>query len=116
MRASVQQTDLGGGRREVKLILENLGALPTTSLQRAVDVGATPPVRAELTGATIVGGEALQALHHLDGWLRTGFDRSPVYPGLDGRGHRAVATWIVQGTGATIHWWAGRGGRGSLEV
>ena len=106
-----------GDARRVQLVLENLGALPTCSLQRGEDVGAAPAVRAELElapGMTLVDGPAERALSHLDGWMRHGFDRNPFYPSLPDRGHRAVATWTVRGEGPLqVRWQAGRAGRGT---
>ncbi len=114
--ATLRPRPLDGDLVELTLELENRGALPTHGLQRAVDIGTVPPVRAELVGATALSGEARQSLPHLAGWFRAGFDRSPVYPGL-GDTPRAAARWVVRSTdlGALrVDYWAGRAGRGSV--
>lgn len=116
VRASIDVTDLGDDLFAVTLVLENVGALPTCGLEHANAIGATPPVRAELTGADIVSGDALQTIPHLDGWLREGFDRNPLYARLGNRGHRGVTRWTVRGRRGVVEWWAGRGGRGSLPL
>ncbi|MBX2798280.1 MAG: hypothetical protein KTR31_11440 [Myxococcales bacterium] len=116
VHATLTATPLDGDTHRIQLVLENQGALPTSSLEHAVAIGTSPPVRAELTGAEILQGEPLVELPHLEGWMRHGFGRSPVYGGLPGRGHRAVATWVVRGTAGEVHWWAGRGGRGVLPL
>ncbi len=104
----------------VTLVLENLGALPTSSLRRAEAIGTAPAVRAELLpgdGQTVVHGPAEQGLHHLDGWYKAGFDRSALYPSLAGRGHRAVARWTVRGAGPVrVRWCGGRGGAGEVSA
>jgi hypothetical protein len=117
VRATVSTDAVGEGATRVRLVLENVGALSTAGLERAIEVGVAPTVHAELLGADVLEGAALQTLHHLDGWLRAGFDRSPVYPNLGERGHRAAATWVVRGAPrGVVRWWAGRGGRGEHEL
>jgi len=120
VEARVQAEALGGGVRQVQLVLENLGALPTSSLQRGQVIGTAPAVRAELVlgeGQQLVDGPAERALHHLDGWLRHGFDRNPFYASLPDRGHRAVARWTVRGEGpVTVRWRAGRAGQGATTA
>lgn len=116
VRPELTVTPLGSDQLEVRLVLENVGALPTCSLEHAVGIGTAPPVRAELIGADIVSGDALQELHHLDGWLREGFERNPVYARLPSRGHRAVARWVVRGRAGAVEWRAGRGGSGRLSL
>jgi hypothetical protein len=105
-----------GEARQVQLVLENLGALSTSSLQRGDDIGTAPAVTAELVlddGQQLVDGPTVRQLHPLDGWMRTGFDRNPFYPGLPDRGHRAVARWTVRGEGLLrVRWQAGRAGSG----
>ncbi len=116
VRAAVHVEPLGDGARRVRLVLENQGALPSSGLEHAVSIGASPPVRALLTGAELVSGEALQEVPHLDGWMQEGFARNPLYPRLPARGHRAVASWVTGPGDASIEWWAGRGGRGTVGV
>lgn len=117
VRPTVTTEGVGEGATRVQLVLENVGALSTAGLERAIDVGTAPTVHAELLCADVIEGPALQTLHHLDGWLRSGLDRSPVYPTLGARGHRATATWVVRGgPHGVIRWWAGRGGRGEHEL
>ncbi len=116
VHATVTAEAVGDGTR-VRLVLENRGALSTSGLQRAIDVGACPPVTATLEGAELVDGPAVQQLSHMDGWLRSGFGRNPVYPQLGATGHRVVATWLVRGPATgQIRWQAGRGGVGVVTV
>ncbi|MEM6930772.1 MAG: M14 family zinc carboxypeptidase, partial [Myxococcota bacterium] len=116
---TVETRRIDGGLVEVVAHFENRGALSTSGLQRAIDIGAAPPVRAELVGAEPVSGDVHQSLPHLAGWFRAGFDRSPVYPDLGGASPRVAARWVVRGDDLArvrVDWWAGRAGRGSLEV
>ncbi len=117
VRAMVDVTKLSDDAHEVRLILENLGFLPTSGLARGQDVGASPVVsaRIELPEGMSTHDAAEQELAHLDGWgnLRTGSGRNPVYAGLPARGHRQFAEWTVKGRGTIeIVWQGGRGGRG----
>ncbi len=118
VNGSLMVTDLGEARR-VQLVLENVGALSTSSLQRGEDVGTSPAVRAELelgAGQQLLDGPAERQLHHLDGWMRQGFDRNPFYPDLPSRGHRAMVSWTVRGAGPVrVRWQAGRAGKGVVE-
>ena len=120
---SLAVAELGGQGpdrvRRLELVLENLGALSTASLDQGEVVGTAPAVRAEVVlgeGQELLDGPTERALHHLDGWMRHGFGRNPFYPGLPGRGHRAVASWTVRGEGTlTVTWHAGRAGTGQAE-
>jgi hypothetical protein len=118
-RVEVQlEVERDGDLAVVSLHLENLGALPTSSLRRAEQIGTAPAVRAELVlgeGQQLVHGPAEQALEHLDGWFKSGFDRSSLYPSLHARGHRGVARWTVRGPGPVrVRWAGGRGGAGEV--
>jgi len=120
--ATIEVTTLGEGVSRVQLVLENLGALPTSGLAIGEQLGVSPSVSATLhasDGAGLLEGAASKALHHLDGWMSglSGFGRNPVYPGLAGRGHRATAEWLIRGSGTiTVRWIAGRGGSGEQTV
>lgn len=121
VEASVQISPLGDGAHRVRLLLENLGFLPSSGLQRGHQVGASPGVnvRIEVDDDMTTTDTALKELDHLDGWgsLRTGSARHPVYAGLPERGHRQFAEWVVRGEGTVeISWQAGRGGRGVEKV
>ncbi|MCB9592575.1 MAG: hypothetical protein H6719_07575 [Sandaracinaceae bacterium] len=120
VRAEARTEALGGGLTRVELMVENLGFLPTSSLQRAETIGMAPPLHARASGLELVEGVAHQALGWLDGWgaIQASSAHHPIYVGLPAdRGHRARAVWVVRGEGAlAIQWDAGRGGRGSLSV
>lgn len=111
-----------GGLTRVEAIFENTGFLSTAGLKRAEGISGVPRVSVTLEpgdGVERVDGEREQVLHHLDGWgAPPGFGGNhPLYPGLPGRGHRAVARWWVRGEGTlTVAYTAGRGGRGRVEV
>ena len=64
------------------------------------------------------GENTTRLVEHLDGWGGSRMSGGhPIYPGLGMIGHRAVARWIVRGSGAVrIEWRGGRGGRGALKV
>jgi hypothetical protein len=119
--AYVEVAELGEKTRRVRLVLENQGFLPTSGLQRGVDVGASPVVTAKLSTSesVTVQGPQERRLEHLDGWgnLRISSGRNPVYSGLSLRGHRQFTEWTVTGQGLVeISWQAGRGGRGTEKI
>ncbi|MFT5682163.1 MAG: hypothetical protein ACI8RZ_003081 [Myxococcota bacterium] len=120
--ATLEVTALSKQITQVRLVLENLGALPTSGLAIGESLGVSPSVSASLVvadGTELLEGPAEKALHHLDGWLSglSGFGRNPIYPSLAGRGHRAVVTWLVRGSGSvTVRWIAGRGGVGEASA
>ncbi len=121
VHGSLQLTAIGEGVSQVRLVLENTGALPTSGLAIGESLGVCPSVSASITaeGVELLEGPADKALHHLDGWLSglSGFGRNPIYPSLASRGHRATATWLVRGSGSvTVRWTAGRGGSGEATV
>ncbi|MEN0065372.1 MAG: M14 family metallopeptidase [Myxococcota bacterium] len=116
---SLTMRPLNDGIVEILVELENRGALATSGLQRAVTVGASPPVRVALHGADPVAGDRDQTLDHLSGWFRSGFGRSPVYPGLGLDSPRTAARFMVRSedlANVRIEWWAGRAGRGVLTA
>ncbi len=119
--ATAHIAPLGDGSSRIELVLENGGYLSTSGLGRGAGLRGTPPVSATLhagDGLERVHGAAGQGLTHLDGWGgNRGWGGHPIYPGLPAGGHRAVASWIVRGSGtARIEWSGGRGGRGALQV
>lgn len=119
--ARVEVEALGAEAWRVRLVLENTGFLPTQTLERGAQVGASPGVAAwvEVGNGQRVEGPARSQLDHLDGWgsLRVGAGKHPVYAGLPGRGHRGVVDWVVRGQGAVrVVWSAGRGGQGIVEA
>ena len=121
IEASIELKTLADGTHRIRVVLENLGFLPTSALHRGAAVGACPgvSVKLEATGGASIDGAALQQLDHIDGWgvLRTGAASNPVYAGLPDRGHRQYAEWTVHGTGELrVEWQAGRAGRGSAMI
>ena len=112
----------GPGPRLVQLQLENFGCLSSAGLGRAEEVGAAPPVSAQLhwgPGLRLVHGAAEQAHAHIDGWGGArGFGAAhPIYPSLPTRGHRAGFVWCVEGQGTiTVRWRGGRGGQGAIDA
>ena len=123
VKDTVTVTPMGQGVHKVQLVLENSGFLSTASLTHAETIGAALPVSAAIepaAGVRCLDNERLElALEHLDGWgnLRCGNAINSIYATLSARGHRADASWTVQGSGSvTLRWQAGRGGRGETTV
>jgi hypothetical protein len=121
VRSKVEVTSVGEGAHKIRLVLENLGFLPTSGLARGGQVGASPGVsaRVELPDGMTTDDTTERQLEHLDGWgnLRTGSARHPIYAGLPMRGHRQFVEWTVWGEGTIeVSWQAGRGGRGVERV
>ncbi len=119
--ATAHISPLGEGLERIEVVLENSGFLATSGLAHGAGLSGTPPVSARLhvgEGVERVDGAAGQGLGHIDGW---GGGRHsgghPIYPALPSNGHRAVARWIVRGSGPVrIEWRGGRGGHGALKV
>jgi hypothetical protein len=119
--ADVRVTSNGENSHTVRVILENVGCLPTSGLKRGEEVAETPGVRLSLNpdDDLEVEGPLERNLDHMEGWgnLRTGSGRHPLYAGLSRRGHRVWSEWTVHGEGTLeIDWFAGRAGRGSEAV
>ena len=119
---TVRVEPLGDGLRQVVVVVENRGYLPSSSLQYGEGIGAAGActVRIELSdGDDIIDGSPGQTLHHLDGWgtAQAGSSSTAIYAQLPGRGHRAVARWLLRGNGpVTVVWDFGRGGSGSVSL
>lgn len=121
VEATAHISPLGDGVSRVEVVLENGGYLATSGLAHGEGIRSTPTVSAELhlgEGVERVHGPAARSLGHVDGWGSTRSSSGhPIYAALPARGHRAVAAWVVRGSGALrIDWTGGRGGRGSLTV
>jgi hypothetical protein len=120
--ATLEVTALSKKISQVRLVLENLGALPTSGLAIGESLGVSPAVSASIVAegeAEVLEGPAERSLHHLDGWMSglSGFGRNPIYPSLASRGHRVCVTWLVRGSGTvTVRWIAGRGGSGEATA
>lgn len=119
--ASIEVESVGDNAQQLRIVLENMGFLPTSGLHRGEDLSITPEVavRLEDDGKLEVDGPRDQELEHMFGWgdLRVGRGRHPVYADLSERGHRSFAEWTIRGEGsAEIEWIAGRGGRGTETV
>lgn len=118
---STNVTALSDGLSRVEIALENTGYLPTSSLHLAPKLGACPKVCVQveaLDGLELIDGVSAKNLEHLEGWggARVSAGSHAVYPGL-GAPHRAVATWIVRGSGELeVSWVAGRAGRGKVTI
>ncbi len=121
VEAKVEVQPLGPLHR-VRLVLENLGFLPTTGLAHAVQLPRLPGGCASLGldgGLTLEGGTVSVALDPLDGWgsLRVGAAANPIYAELPKRGQRAGCEWLVRGEGkARLNWDTGRGGAGGCQI
>ncbi|MCK6510501.1 M14 family metallopeptidase [Myxococcota bacterium] len=111
-----------GELKHLQVILENRGFLPTSALQRGEDIGASPGVSVRLQmpeSARSLRSPLEQSLHHLDGWgqSRVNEARHQLYASLPARGQRDLAEWWLYGTGEiTVHWIAGRAGRGQMKI
>ncbi|GAB6067599.1 M14 family metallopeptidase [Methylothermus subterraneus] len=122
VNAQVQVFPLGGEIRRVRLVLENLGFLPTSGLGWAESLPRFPRGQAvlELKGeAELAGGTQSVALSPLDGWgsLKVGAAANPIYAELPQRGPRVGCEWLVRGQGEIlVRWDLGRGGAGSLAL
>lgn len=116
------ETRAQDGVTVLSVVLENLGYLPTSALPHAANIGLAPPIRATLelgAGLTLIDGELDRRLGHLEGWgsQLVSSARHAIYPGLPGQGHRAVARWVIAGSGeATVRWWSKAAGRGAQTV
>ncbi len=110
-----------GALHRVRLILENLGFLPTASLAWAETLTRVPKGFASLTlkeGLSLQAGTPNCLLDPLDGWgsLRVGACANPIYAELPKRGVRAECEWWVAGKGElAVSWDLGRGGAGRLQ-
>lgn len=119
---TLQVTPLEGGLREVQVRFDNVGYLPTSSLQYGESIGTAGPCTARLRisdGLELVSGIEGQTLHHLDGWgsAQVGGSSTAIYSQLPVRGHRAVARWLVRGAGPLeVSWNFGRGGNGTVSL
>ena len=107
-----------GELRVLKLRLENLGFLPTSSLALAVERGLVPPITAVVEGVETVGPAEVE-LEHLGGWgqAAAGLASNPIYPGLGASSQRVEHRFAVRGRGRiSVRWDAGRGGCGQHDV
>ena len=89
---------------EVKLVLQNHGYLSTSGLAYAEQINAAPPMSVQWQlpeGATLVRGQTLEALPHIDGWgaSRAGAASHSIYPSLPGRAQRVSASIVIRGEG-----------------
>ncbi len=119
VQAQVERRD---GVSVLSAVLENLGYLPTSCLGYAETQGLNPGLRVTLTlgeGLRLIDGEVERSLGHLDGWgtQLVSSARHAIYPGLPGRGHRAVARWVIAGQGeARLQWWSKAAGQGEMAI
>jgi hypothetical protein len=82
----------------VRAVVQNTGWLPTNVTQRALDRKLVGPVRVELEGARVVGGDAVVEVGQLDGRTKqrsssTWWSYEPESKDL------AVVEWVVAATG-----------------
>lgn len=117
VRVEVEVSPMGAGLRRVRALVENLGFLSTSGLAHSRRIGLAPPLTVTLVGGG-VEGEATVELGWLDGWAGVGRDAHPLYPSLPvAGGPRRLVSWLVRGDEPlTLHWDAGRGGKGELPV
>ncbi len=116
----VEREALGGGLTRVSAVVENLGYLPTYVLSSAKDLPWNDPLQARLVpgaGVSLAGGDATQAVGHLEGW--GGFTRAatPSFARTEGAPVGRRVTWVVRGMGSvTIEASAARVGSASAVV
>ncbi|MFN3920407.1 MAG: M14 family metallopeptidase [Methylohalobius sp.] len=121
VEAKVERTSHGACHR-VRLVLENLGFLPTSGLAFAETLPRFAKGCAELTlagGLALCSGTQSVPLEPLDGWgtLRVGAAANPIYAELPYRGVRRACEWWLTGSGeVTLRWDLGRGGAGVLRI
>lgn len=116
------QVDRHGDLSEVTVVIDNVGYLPTSALQRGAAVAQAAPVVASLQtgkGVSLQRGPESHSLGHIEGWGsdQVGPASTPIYPGLSAEGPRRIARWWVQGTGeVSIRWAGGRAGSGLVTI
>ena len=122
LRVDVEVERLDDHTHRVRLVVENVGFLPSSALLHGEVGGTAPPIVATLTekGCELIEGDRVRNLGWLDGWgsLQYGSAAHPVYPSLPAeRGVRTGASWLVRGSGSlVVRWDGGRAGRGDVAV
>ncbi len=121
LHLTLTERPLPGGMRELTVVAENRGFLPTSGLPYAERRDLVPGLSLRLEtpdSVRLVAGRPAEPLTHLDGWgsMRIAGSRHSIYPGLPTRGHRATVRWVLQGDGpVTVRWSGGRVGQGRVR-
>ena len=90
------------GIHRVGVTIENVGFLPTNVLSSAMKLPWNDPVRASIAlgpGASLIGGDAVQAVGHLHGWCPDVVFSYPSFARSTNDRKRRRVHWIVRGTG-----------------
>ncbi|MFO0586353.1 MAG: M14 family metallopeptidase [Polyangiaceae bacterium] len=93
------------GIYRVGATIENVGFLPTNVLSSALKLPWNDPVRAAIAlgpGATLIGGDAVQAVGHLHGWCPDVVFSYPSFARSTNDRKRRRVHWIVRGSGEVI--------------
>lgn len=93
------------GLHRVSATIENIGFLPTNVLATAAKLPWNDPVRAAIAlgpGASLVGGDAVTTVGHLQGWTPDVVFSYPTFARTTNERTRRRVQWIVRGTGEVI--------------
>ncbi len=93
------------GISRVSATIENIGFLPTNVLATAAKLPWNDPVRAAIAvgpGASLVGGDAVTTVGHLQGWTPDVVFSYPTFARSTNERTRRRVHWIVRGTGEVI--------------
>lgn len=86
----------------VSATIENIGFLPTNVLASAMKLPWNDPVRATIAlgpGASLVGGDAVTTVGHLQGWTPDVMFSYPTFARSTNDRKRKQVHWIVRGSG-----------------
>jgi hypothetical protein len=93
------------GLHRVSATIENIGFLPTNVLATAAKLPWNDPVRAAIAlgpGASLVGGDAVTTVGHLQGWTPDVVFSYPTFARTTNERTRRRVQWIVRGSGEVI--------------
>ena len=93
------------GLQRVSATIENIGFLPTNVLATAAKLPWNDPVRAAIAlgpDASLVGGDAVTTVGHLQGWTPDVVFSYPTFARTTNERTRRRVQWIVRGSGEVI--------------
>ncbi len=93
------------GLHRVSATIENIGFLPTNVLATAAKLPWNDPVRAAIAlgpDASLVGGDAVTTVGHLQGWTPDVVFSYPTFARTTNERTRRRVQWIVRGSGEVI--------------
>ena len=102
--------------------IENRGYLPTSGLQRALNLKLTKETHVELhcpEEVELIGGVEVQSVPALDGWgqWQTQSAKKFALSKFTNAWNRQALQWVVRGVGTVeIHWQCSRAGTGVERV